>query len=450
MEDKNKKKHKTKEEKIIEDDKISVKFIVFAIIALVIVIVGIVMCCDKKEKVDIKEDIIIPIQEEKEETNEVETIKTSVKKTSTVEQSSKIKSYVVKFYYNDNTNTYKLSVNSGNKTRPYVPQGYSSCSYYTDNSMSTEFNFDNTINSYTEIYMECNSNNYYIVYDGDVNNKEEYNVSYGVMNLLPYPDNTKIFNGWYTNTELTNKVNKIDSNIIKYADSTNTIYLYSDAKDKVNYVVYGNDGKVVDSLHDNTNNTVLTQSKDNTYCSSANHLGWTTSSGSMTIEYTFEENIVLTDNLTLYPVCGSTTITYTSEEEVVAMVGVKEEELDDYELPEPEDLGMETPTYFVPVEDETETSLVVVNDGEQTNDSEIEITEVINNAAEGYTPQVGDNVEEVEKEFAGWKIVDDSDPENIVQSPIEEDYTPPQDSDVTLNAQWEEPIEVETDVIIET
>jgi len=123
---------------------------------------------------------------------------------------------------------------------------------------------------------------------------------------------------------------------------------------------------------------------------------------------------------------------------------------DGYNLPdtkeELEEIGIETPTYFIPVEEVTDKSKEVVEDDrEYIADNQITITEVSNNAAEGYTPAVGDNVEEIEKELEGW-TTEDTDPTSETvgeQIPVEEEFVPEVDTETELNAEWVEPIPYE-------
>ena len=66
-------------------------------------------------------------------------------------------------------------------------------------------------------------------------------------------------------------------------------------------------------------------------------------------------------------------------------------------------MGMETPVYFVPVDEETLTSKKIVSDDEiELGENEVYFSQVVDNVADNYVPNVGDNVEVFEKEFVGW------------------------------------------------
>jgi hypothetical protein len=91
---------------------------------------------------------------------------------------------------------------------------------------------------------------------------------------------------------------------------------------------------------------------------------------------------------------------------------------------------METPTYFVPVDEETLTSKKVVSDDEvELGENEVYFSQVVDNAIEGYVPTIGDNVEGFEKEFLGW--IEKTEEVNPEDGTTPEEGTEPEDTEVT-------------------
>jgi len=451
---------KKDEEKFIEEEDNKIVLIVIAIITIIIgIVIGLLVGCQKEEKPEDKgTDIIIPTNDKKDKEEEIveeiveetQSIKTTVTKTST--KTEEKKSYVVTFYYNDNLNSHRVRVEEGNKVTRFMPGGFDSCTYEVNGK---EFNFNTTINSNIDIIMYCeNITEYKVVYHYDTNlNEVMYDVLDGEVAVAPYTATQGIFDGWYTEDDV--KISVINKDIINYADSNNEIHLYPlvttyeyNVYDSFENMVVSEEITKVEDLD------VETPDKSDNYCDNATHLGWTKTQGTKVIDYDFKENITLDADLTLYAVCGSAVVIYNSEGETTK-VGYTEEELDPnnpdgYNLPdtkeELEEIGIETPTYFIPVEEVTDTSKEVVEDDrEYIADNQITITEVSNNAAEGYTPAVGDNVEEIEKELEGW-TTEDTDPTSETvgeQIPVEEEFVPEVDTETELNAEWVEPIPYE-------
>lgn len=461
MKEKNKK--PPTDEKFIEedDDKRVIVFVAIAVLVIIGIIIGLLVGCQKEAESEepgdeiqeptskdneIIEDEVVNLEEEEK------SVTTTVVKTTT--KTEEKKKYLVTFYYNDNMNTHKVEVTEGEKVSPFVPEGYDSCEYYV---LDNEFDFNTSINSKTEIVANCEIDEYTIIYNvesNDINNSNpsSYNVNDGDIELSNLSSSDQhIFAGWYTDSTYTNRITNITPSIIDLANSDKEINLYAKFVTEFEYSVINDTGeKVLGETITYTDASVTITNINNSFCTlGGNHLGWTTTENSKSISYTGGETVVLTGDLTLYPVCGTTTIVYVSEGEVVDEVGITEEELEDYDLPDEDDLDLTAPIYYLPVEEETTTSKEVVEDEtEDIRDDQIKISDVEAKAAEGYTPLVGDNVEEIEKVLDGW-TTEDTVPESDTfgeQVEVPEDYTPPEDSRVELNAEWVEPIQYVTGI----
>ncbi len=432
-----------------DSDKRVIVFLSIAILVIIGIIIGLLVGCKKEEQTEEPgQEIKIPTtdgskEDVVEETEEVETVTTTVVKTTTKTETKK--SYYVTFYYNDNMNSYRVKVEEGKTVNKFIPEGFNSCNYYNDSG--SEFNFNNKITSNTDVILDCSIEDYTIVYDVQTNNPTTYNVLDGEIALADYTVLNKIFDGWYSDAEFTNKVTSLNSGIASLADTNKVVHLYAKVIDSYSYKVYNDVGTqgAGDEVTEKGQEITLPSKNDNVCTLGGNHLGWTTSLGNKTIEYGFSDVVEMESDLSIYPVCGSAVVIYKSETETKE-VGYTEEELDEYEVPTTDDLGLETPTYFVPVEEQTDTSKEVVeNDRTYIADNQVKIEEVENKAAEGYTPSVGDNVEEYEKEFDKW-TTEDTDTESETfgeQIEVPEDFTPPADETTEVEAVWIEPIPYE-------
>ncbi len=404
-----------------EDDKRLIVFIALAILVIVATVIGLLVGCKKEEK-EVEEPkkpddtIVVPSDDEEEDEKvvEEEEVVKKVVAVSTTKKTTSDTKYKVTFYLNGEENVKK--VNKGNKVSKYTPDGYTDCKYYTDENMKNEYNFNTSVNENKNIYMVCKVIHYEVIYDNYVsNNPTEYTVEDGNITLSEPIDYDGIFQGWYLNS---NKITKLTKDIINYANKNNQIYLTAKIVDHLNVNYYDYEGKNV--IHDEVTKDTLdsygVQSGNDAYCSvNEKFLGWAMSSDSNNIS----SNIRLKEDRvdkSLYAVCGAARVVYKSGDEEV-VVGYNEQELEEYELPNPEDLGMEVPTYFVPVDEETLNSKKVVSDDkEYLEDNEIKLSEVSSKSANGYTPKEGDNVEEKEKVFKGWKETETKPLEDTVTS----------------------------------
>lgn len=434
-----------------DDDKRVIIFIAIALLVIIGIIIGLIAGCEKVEEDPVKpseqQDIVLPDVEEEKEEKEKSENKPIVKKVTTIEETKTNSTYEIVFYYNNLEDTYRTSVKEGNKVSKYLPEGFESCKYYKNSNFTNEFNFNDGIYENKNIYMDCEITEYTIIYDKQTTNPTTYTVLDGTITLTN-PTTENIFTGWYLDENYTTKVTKLSSDIISYAKDK-IIYIYGKEVEYLN-INYYNDVNDLES-HEEINK----EQKDNysvhsgnDYCTiEGNFLGWTTVNGSKTIKYNEGNEISLNDDLNLYPVCAAVKVIYESENESVE-VGYTLDDLDTYELPTPETLGMEVPTYYVKVDEQTQTSKTVVeNEKENILDNEIKLDDVINDASETYTPEVGDNVESLEKVFAGWEtdLPDPEDEENMITVDVPDDFVP-EDEETKLKAKWIEESQVDETV----
>lgn len=408
-----------------KDDKKLIVVIAIAILVIIATIIGLLVGCNRekeKEPEKKKEDIVIPVEEEEKEKEEEEIVvkkKTtkSTKKTSAVveDKKEKVVEHDVIYYYNGSRIHFE-SQEEGKTVNEYVPQGYSSCKAYTDENHEHEYDFTTKLTDDTKLYLDCESNEYsvkYVFENGTNTNTETFTSDDSIA--LSDLNTEAIFLGWYLDSNYSKRVYNLDRNLIVNADENNNIVLYAKVQTEMNVKYVGEDGTILAS------ETVF--AKEYTINNSVDRLlGYSLDEGSKHITYRNGEVIELSGDLTLYAVCGDAIINYSNEVETVS-VGYTDTELQEFideeiELPTPGELGMEPTTYFVPVDEETATSKKVVSDDELTlEEREVKLTDVKNNAVEGYNPELGDNVEELEKEFEGWnKIETTIDPETSLET----------------------------------
>lgn len=415
-----------------EDDNRLIIFIAIAILVIVATVICLIVGCDKKEVNEPKkpeDDVIVPIEDDKKNDTQDETKvvvkKTTVKNnTSEDNKESELVTYRVQFLLNNTGKTHSEKVLNGGKVDKYLPSGYNSCKYYTDENLTHEFDFNTEINESLNIYMNCELTVYNIIYDTESDNPTTYSVEDGDV-LLKNGMVNNIFVGWFTDSELTNRIYSLNPSIIKYAVD-GIIKLYSTSKDTIELNYYDINGEAIigDTITtEDTRDIIIFKTDDNSICNNDTFLGWTETQNSNQIDYVGGEEVVLENDLHLYPVCGKAKIIYYNEDEVVT-IGVSEEEVKDLQLPvDPvEDLDMKAPTYFVKSDVKSDNTKEIVDDSEiEINDNQVRLSDVINNAGSSYEkPNVGDNVVEKEKVFDGWKQVEKTENVNPETGEIEE------------------------------
>lgn len=419
-----------------DNDKKLIVVIAIAILVILATIIGLLVGCEKQEenpeppKKD--DEIVVPVQVDDDEDDEDEVVvKVSTNKSQEDEDDeveTVIATYDVMYYYG-NGKTHHESVKEGSTASKYVPTGYNSCSYFVDENFSEDYDFAK-VNKDTNIYMNCDLMEYTVVYEEGLvhNNKTVFTVEDDFELTAPEVEN--IFIGWYLDNEFTNSVTSLNASLVKYADNANTIYLYAKTEDNLTIALYNEKSELVSEQNvtkEDVEGYTLPDAANLNVCVNSNFLGWTETEGSKYVDYKNKSSLELNKDYTLYAVCGDATIVYTSNGETVS-VGYTNEELKEegFDLPAPSDLGMGTPTYFVPVDEETLTSKKVVSDDEvELGENEVYFSEVANNAINDYVPTIGDNVEVFEKEFVGWieKTEETTTPEEET-TPSEGETTP--------------------------
>ena len=223
-----------------------------------------------------------------------------------------------------------------------------------------------------------------------------------------------------------------------YADEENTIYLYAKITNEVKVELYNTANEIIYNetfTKEEAEGYTLPDAAELNVCATENQkfLGWATTEGSKNVEYKNKVELDLTKDYTLYAVCGNATIVYVSNGETITVGYTNEELLEEgFDLPAPSDLGMETPVYFVPVDEETLTSKKIVSDDEiELKENEVYFSQVVDNAIEGYVPTIGDNVEGFEKEFLGWIEKDNSEETIETEETVTEEITDEVETETT-------------------
>lgn len=384
-----------------EDDGDKRLIVVIAVAILIIIgtVIGLLVGCQKEEKNETEEnkteDIVVPITD-KDDDEEEEPTESVVRTTSSTETTKYQITYIL-----DGEKVYTANIESGKTIKKYVPSGYEKCTYYTDSEHNTKFDFSVKPTDDAKVYLVCTL--------------KEYTVTY------------------------------------KDSDGTQISKVDLKGSETENYTVEGN-------------------SKDK-------FLGWS-KNGNSTIAYKAGQKIDVNSNLTLTAVYGATTVVYKSivvkppkqemgvtygdEEEPPVVdevveelpeepeepseannwgyssnvrvdnmveVGYTQEEVDNYTLPnDPSEVGLETPTYFVPVDGETDTSRVIVSDDtEEVGDRQIRLGDVEGRTPDWYNPAVDDNVEERDCEFQGWSEPADYKPSTSGDNSVDAIYTIPEE-----------------------
>ncbi len=360
-----------------DEDKKLIVVIAIAILIIIGTVIGLLVGCQKEEdknETDGNDTNIIDVDPITDYTTEDDsTEKYSIVRTTSSTTTTK---YQITFIL-DGKKVYSTNIESGKKIKKYTPSGYEDCNYYGNSDLTEPFDFSKVPEDDANIYLVCML--------------KEYTVTY------------------------------LESDGSEISSETLT------GTDTEGYKVAGHDKE--------------------------GFLGWS-KSGNSTIAYKAGAKINVDKDLTLTAVYGVTTVKYrtavahvipTTEvdenyepeeepeviDEVVTDVSVPEEddeennsfsdtveiaytqeEVDNYSLPkDPSEVGLTTPTYFVPVEEETETSKKIVSDDtEEVGEKEVRISDVQGNTPHWYTPAVDDNVEEKDCVFDGWSEPDDYKP----------------------------------------
>ncbi len=432
-----------------ENDNRVIIFIAIAILVIIGTIIGLLVGCDKKtddkDPVKPKDNIVVPDNNKKDEDKKEETKTTVIKKVTTKsnDNTNKIEeeeTYVVSFNLLDEDSVYTVEVKNG-KVTPYVPYGYDSCKYYSDEKLTTEFDFNKTITQNTNVYTSCSITTYKIIYDRETTSPKEYLIKDGKVALSGVELETGFFEGWYTTPDFSgDKVEYLGRNLVNIANSDNEIYLYAKTAEKYEVRYHGSDGTVsmVTSVSSQKDNQMLIMDYSWLAPEGMKFLGYSTSKDSKVIEYQPYQRITVTSDIDLYMVLGTAKVIYESEGELVT-VGMTTEELGDYNLPTPDEVGIKAPTYFVKVDKTNSNAKEVVPDEvKEALEGQIRLSDAKAKLGENETIEVGDSVEELEKVFDGWQTKETDEEGNETLVDVDENYKPEDNTDNELVAKWKE------------
>ena len=430
------------EEKFIEEenDNRVIIFIAIAILVIIGTIIGLLVGCDKKSEekdpVKPKDDIVVPDTKEEDKKEDKET--TVIKKVTTKSNDKNEETYVVSFNLLDEDDVHTVEVKNG-KVSPYVPNGYTSCKYYADENLTKEFDFTNKITSNTNIYTSCSIAVYTIIYDKDTNSQTEYDLKEGKVALSDANLEKGFFEGWYTTPDFSgDRVYYLSKDLTKIANEQNEIRLYARVADSYSIRYHSKGGEVGITFTYYSQKPIRIENYGGFAPEGMKKLGFATKPGSNVIEYQLNQMVTLTGDLDLYAVFGTARVIYESEGETVT-VGMTSEELEDYNLPTPDEVGLKTPTYFVKVDKTNENAKEVVPDEiEELLDNQIKISDAKSKAGENETIEVGDSVEELEKVFDGWQAKETDEEGNEILVDVDDTYKPEDNTDNELVAKWKE------------
>lgn len=432
------------EEKFIEEenDNRVIIFIAIAILVIIGTIIGLLVGCDKKSEekdpVKPKDDIVVPDTKEEDKKEDKET--TVIKKVTTKSNDKNEETYVVSFNLLDEDDVHTVEVKNG-KVSPYVPNGYTSCKYYADENLTKEFDFTNKITSNTNIYTSCSIAVYTIIYDKDTNSQTEYDLKEGKVALSDANLEKGFFEGWYTTPDFSgDRVYYLSKDLTKIANEQNEIRLYAKVADSysIRYHYKGGEVGITLTYDSQKEMPIRIENYGGVAPEGMKKLGFATKQGSNVIEYQLNQMVTLTGDLDLYAVFGTARVIYESEGETVT-VGMTSEELDNYNLPTPDEVGLKTPTYFVKVDKTNENAKEVVPDEiEELLDNQIKISDAKSKAGENETIEVGDSVEELEKVFDGWQTKETDEEGNEILVDVDDTYKPEDNTDNELVAKWKE------------
>ena len=443
------------EDNFLDDDSDNrvIIFVAIAILVIIGTIIGLLVGCEKKEDdkdpSKPKDNVVVPVDDDKikeddkkEETNTTKTVirKVTTKSNDTTTKENEEKTYVVSFNLLDDDSIYTVEAKDG-KVSPYLPYGYDSCKYYSDEELTSEFDFTKTITENTNIYTSCSFTIYKIIYDRETTSPKEYTVKSGKVALSGVELETGFFEGWYTTPNFDGeKVDYLGRNLTKIANSDNEIYLYAKTAEKYEVRYHGSDGTVsmVTSVSSQKDNQMLIMDYSWLAPEGMKFLGYSTSKDSKVIEYQPYQRITVTSDIDLYMVLGTAKVIYESEGELVT-VGMTTEELGDYNLPTPDEVGLEAPTYFVKADKSNPNAKEVVPDEvKEAFEDQIRLSDAKAKAGENETIEVGDSVEELEKVFDGWQTKETDEEGNETLVDVDENYKPEDNTDNELVAKWKE------------
>ena len=255
------------DDNFLDDDKGDKRLIVFIALAILVIVgtlIGLLVGCQKEEKEEPKkpdDKVVVPEKDEEKE-NEKEDKKytyekplpvvrkvtsTNKKKKTTssdenTDDEDEVITYNITFYLNDNSEV--KEVEKDLETPEYVPDGYSSCNYYSDEELTEEYDLTTKVTEDKNIYMSCELITYSIVYDQETDNVKTYTVEDNDVILTDLTPAIGTFIGWFTDQEQTNQVKVLNKDIVSFADENNIIYLYAGITTGSDDVIGGDNGNL--------------------------------------------------------------------------------------------------------------------------------------------------------------------------------------------------------------
>ena len=201
-------------------------FVAIAILVILATIIGLLVGCEKNKEPEPEkpiDEIVVPEKEDKDNgvvtreiVRKVKSTYSSKKKTSTTSTPT----YTVTIYFNDEPTT--QDVKKGETINDEAPKGYSTCTYYTDEDMTEEFDPSTGITGETNLFMTCEVMVYTVTYDPEgTNNPGTYTVEDNDTELEAAPGDN--FQGWFA--EDGTEVKSLNSSVIDLADGERVIKL---------------------------------------------------------------------------------------------------------------------------------------------------------------------------------------------------------------------------------
>lgn len=399
-----------------DDDKGLIVLIAIAILIIIGTVIGLLVGCQKEEDEnktpeENKTDVIVPITDNKSDEEDGEedyVIKTTSSTTTTKYQIT---------YILDGKKVYSANLSSGSKIKKYVPSGYDKCTYYKDSEHSENFDFSITPTDDTKVYLVCNLKEYTVTYkdsDGSEISSETL-IGTDTEGYAVDGNSKENFLGW--STDGSNKIAYKSGAKIDVNDDITLTAVYG-----VTTVVYKSivvqppKGEMEVQTGDEANLDV-NETLDTNETIDVNE----TPAGDVVVDEAIPEEVPSEENN--YGYSSNVRVDNTVE------VGYTAEEVENYTLPsDPSEVGLETPTYFVPVEEETDTSKRIVSDDtEEVGDKQIRLGDVEGRTPDWYTPAVDDNVEEKDCEFQGWSEPSDYKPSTSGDNKVDAVYTIPEE-----------------------
>lgn len=382
-----------------DEDKKLVVLIAIAVLIIIGTVIGLLVGLNKEgdpeDNSTNETNITVPVSDGKdviEDSNKEDEYEYVVKTTS----STTTNKYQISYYLNGKK-VYSTKIKEGAKIKKFVPSGYTNCSYYSDSEHSNSFNFSEKANDDANVYLVCSVKEYTVTYkdyDGTVLSEKTVTgsetESYKVEN---YPYAVSGFLGW--SKDGSNKI------FAKYGKKVNL-------KGNLTLTAVFGDATVVYT------NQIVNEKEDGSY--------EVNKEATKAIDNPSENDEIITDVTAEESVIDS-------EDEKVNSVEVGIMDVESYSLPStPSEIGLDTPTYFVPTDaSDANGRLIVSDDAEDVTDKQIKLGEVKGRTPEWYTPVVDDNVKEKDYEFAGydkdpaWKPKEDEENEVKVNWKVQEE-----------------------------